>query len=96
MDTGRVDRLPVALCLESFTTAPEAVVWDPDATDIPLHGTQEERFFHGYYDEHSYRTSLFVIGRPPVLVWMLSEGWHGTAREEDLDWLLGQLLGRVL
>ena len=29
---------------------PRQIVIDVDATDIPLHGHQEGRFFHGYYD----------------------------------------------
>jgi hypothetical protein len=27
-------------------------VIDLDNTDVPLYGMQEDRFFHGYYDEH--------------------------------------------
>ena len=46
-DTRRLDELLVALCVESFASEPEEVVLDLDATDIPLHGTQEERVFHG-------------------------------------------------
>ena len=49
VDTGRMDELLVKLCVESFRSEPEEVVLDRDATDIPLHGEQEESFFHGYY-----------------------------------------------
>ena len=92
VDTGRLDRLLVALCVESFATEPEEVVLDLDATDIPLHGTQEERFFHGYYREYCYMPLLFLIGRHPVLVRMRSAGRDAAAGvEEDLGWLLDQL-----
>ena len=63
VDTRRLDALLVALCVESFTSEPEEVVLDLDATDIPLHGTQEERFFHGYYREYCYMP-LLVPAQP--------------------------------
>ena len=92
VDTRRLDRLLVALCVESFATAPEEVVLDLDATDIPLHGTQEERFYHGYYREYCYMPLVFLIGRHPVLVRMRSAGRDAAAGvEEDLGWLLDQL-----
>ena len=74
VDTGRLDRLLVALCVESYASAPEEVVLDLDAADIPLHGTQEARFFHGYYREYCYMPLLFLVGHHPVLVRMWSAG----------------------
>ena len=92
MDSERLDRLLVALCVESFASEPEEVVLDLDATDIPLHGEQEERFFHGYYREYCYMPLLFLIGRHPVMVRMRSAARDAAAGvEEDLGWLLDQL-----
>lgn len=54
LDSAAVDRLLVALFIESFPEAPERIVLDFDATDDPLHGNQEERFFHGYYGQYCY------------------------------------------
>ena len=68
VDTQCLDALLVALCVESFATEPEEVVLDLDATDIPLRGDQEERFFHGYYREYCYMPLPFIVGRHPVLV----------------------------
>ena len=34
--------------------APKQIILDLDATDVPLHGDQEGRFFHGYYDCHCF------------------------------------------
>ena len=88
----RLDELLVALCVERFASEPEEVVLDLDATDIPLHGTQEERFFHGYYCEYCYMPLLFLIGRHPVLVRMRSAGRDAAAGvEADLCWLLDRL-----
>lgn len=49
-----VDELLVNLFLEAHAQPPEQIVLDLDATDLPLHGHQEGRFFHGYYDEYCY------------------------------------------
>jgi hypothetical protein len=42
---------------------PRQIVLDLDATDIPLHGHQEGRFFHGYYDAHCYLPLYVFCGR---------------------------------
>ena len=47
-DPAAVERLFVALFLEAHGPAPKQIVIDLDATDDPLHGHQEGRFFHGY------------------------------------------------
>lgn len=53
-DEAALDRLLVDLFLES-REAPSGPVWlDFDATDDPLHGDQEGRFFHGYYKSYCY------------------------------------------
>ena len=47
-----------ALLVELFTQAhpqpPDEIILDLDATDDPLHGEQEDRFFHGYYRGYCY------------------------------------------
>jgi len=54
LDTELVDELLVDFFVASYDVPPEEVVLDLDATDDPLHGTQEGRFFHGYYDCYCY------------------------------------------
>ena len=49
-----IDRLLVDLFLESQATPPAEIIIDLDATNTPLHGQQEGRFFHGYYDHYCY------------------------------------------
>jgi hypothetical protein len=44
-----IDRLLVELFVEAHSKPPRSIVLDLDATDDPLHGEQEGRFFHGYY-----------------------------------------------
>jgi hypothetical protein len=53
-DGAAVEGLLVDLFLEAHAVAPGRVVLDLDATDDPLHGHQEGRFFHGYYDCYCY------------------------------------------
>jgi Transposase DDE domain group 1 len=57
-----LDRLLVDLYLESHATAPQEMVLDLDATDIPLYGHQPERFFHGYYDSYCYLPLYIFAG----------------------------------
>jgi len=52
--------------LEAHTTAPEQIVLDIDATDFAIHGEQEGRFYHGYYDHYCY-LPLYVFAGEQVL-----------------------------
>ncbi len=61
-DQAAIDELLTDIFLESHEVAPERIVLDLDATDLPLHGHQEERFFHGYYDRYCY-LPLYIFQR---------------------------------
>jgi hypothetical protein len=61
-----IDDLLVAVFLESHTAAPEQIVLDIDATDFAIHGAQEGRFYHGYYDHYCY-LPLYVFAGEHVL-----------------------------
>ena len=62
-DPRAIEGLFVALFLEAHARPPERIVLDLDATDDPLHGHQEGRFFHGYYDCHCYLPLYIFCGR---------------------------------
>ena len=49
--------------IASFKTAPQELVLDFDATDNPLYGQQEDRFFHGYYDSYCYLPLYVFCGQ---------------------------------
>jgi hypothetical protein len=49
-----VDSLLVNLYIQAQPSKPERIVLDVDATDDPIHGEQESRFFHGYYGGYCY------------------------------------------
>jgi hypothetical protein len=58
----KIDHLLVDLFLESHTRRPRRIVLDLDSTDIPLHGHQERRFFHGYYNSYCYLPLYIFTG----------------------------------
>ena len=59
----RLHEVLVDQFIASFKTAPEELVLDFDATDNPLHGQQEGRFFHGYYDCYCYLPLYVFCGQ---------------------------------
>ena len=72
---NRVDREALARIAEVFveafiashTTAPDELILDFDPTDDPVHGNQEKRFFHGYYDHYCF-LPLYVFCDGQLLV----------------------------
>src|SRR5437879_12525478 len=66
-DAAAIEALPVTLFLEAHERPPEQIILDLDATDDPLHGHQEGRFFHGYYDCYCY-LPLYVFCRLTLLL----------------------------
>jgi len=62
MDPESIDRLLVDVFLEAHAEAPQRIILDLDATDDPLHGNQEGRFFHGYYKGYCYLPLYIFCG----------------------------------
>jgi hypothetical protein len=87
-----IERLFVDLFLQAYPTPPRAIVLDLDATDDPLHGHQEGRFFHGYYKEFCY-LPLYIFCGEHLLVAKLrtadNDASWGTV--EILDWLIPRI-----
>jgi Transposase DDE domain group 1 len=61
-DSEAMDRLLTDLFLEAHDQPPARLVLDLDATDDPIHGNQEGRFFHGYYREYCYLPLYIICG----------------------------------
>jgi len=57
-----LDDLLVTIFIEAHQKPPESIVLDLDVTDLPLHGHQEGRFFHGYYDQYCYLPLYIFAG----------------------------------
>ena len=63
-DAAAIEALFVDLFLEAHRKGPpRQIILDLDATDVPLHGHQEGRFFHGYYDAYCYLPLYVFCGR---------------------------------
>jgi hypothetical protein len=61
------NKLMVEIFIESYTTAPEEVILDFDATDDEVHGHQENCHFNGYYRSHCF-LPLYVFCEDRLLV----------------------------
>ena len=62
-DGAALESLFVDLFLEAHDKPPKRIILDLDATDDRLHGHQEGRFFHGYYDCYCYLPLYIFCGR---------------------------------
>lgn len=62
IDPARVERFLVDLFLQAHDGPPDEIILDLDATDDPLHGNQEGRFFHGYYQSYCYLPLYIFCG----------------------------------
>ena len=100
MDPDRIDGWMVDAFVESHESAPEEIVLDLDATDDPIHGQQEGRFFHGYYRHYCY-LPLYIFSGEHLLCARLRcsnidgaagiGGGTGTDRRPDSAELAGGL-----
>src|SRR3954466_15540698 len=59
---ARIAAVLVAQFVAAHAEPPEALILDFDATDDPVHGKQEGRFFHGYYDHHCFMPLYVFCG----------------------------------
>ena len=94
-DGAAIDRLLVELFVESHTQAPSRIVVDLDATDTPLHGQQEGRFFHGYYDHYCY-LPLYIFAGDQILGVRLREANQDASAGsvEELQRIVAQIRER--
>ncbi len=90
-----IKRLFVDLFLEAHERAPDTIVLDLDATDDPVHGAQEGRFFHGYYDCYCY-LPLYVFCGPHLLAAKLRRASVDAAdgAVEEVARIVGQIRHR--
>ena len=87
-----MDELLVELFLEAYDTAPEQIVLDVDATDDPLHGHQEGRFFHGYYRHYCYLPLYIFCGEHLLCARLRQADQDGAAGTQEE---LARLIRRI-
>ena len=94
-DTAAIEALFVDLFLDAHAKAAAQITLDLDATDDPLHGHQEGRFCHGYYDSYCYLPLSIFCGRHLLAAKLRranSAGAAGTV--EEVARIIGQIRAR--
>ena len=92
VDPDAVDAFFVEAFLDSFDSVPDEIVLDLDATDDPLHGTQEGRFFHGYYRCYCYLPLYVFCGDHLLCARLRRSNLDASAGSvEELDRIVRQI-----
>ena len=87
-----VDELLVSVFLESQETAPAQIILDVDTTDLPLHGKQEGRFFHGYYDSYCYLPLYIFCGEHVLCARLRQSNSDASAGSlAEIERIIGQI-----
>lgn len=92
LDEEAMKRLFVSLFLKGQATPPERIILDLDATDDPIHGDQEGRFFHGYYKCYCYLPLYIFCGRELLLAKLRSANIDASAgAKEEVAFIVAQI-----
>ncbi|MDL2410935.1 IS1380 family transposase, partial [Rhizobium calliandrae] len=91
-DAGALEALFVELFLDAHDRLPQEIVLDLDATDDPLHGNQEGKFFHGYYDCYCYLRLYIFCGRHLLSAKLRRSNIDASkGAVEEIDRIIGQI-----
>jgi hypothetical protein len=94
-DPAAIERLLVDIFLEGHEEAPKQIILDLDATDDPLHGEQEGRFFHAYYDCYCYLPLYVFCGRHLLAAKLRPSNIDGSAgATEEIARIVKQIRSR--
>ena len=92
MDPDRIDGWMVDAFVQAHDSAPEEMVVDLDATDDPIHGQQEGRFFHGYYGHYCYLPLYIFSGKHLLCARLRPSNIDGAAGSvEELERIVGRI-----
>jgi Transposase DDE domain group 1 len=91
-DQAAIERLFVDLFLDAHRRPPKQIILDLDATDDPIHGHQEGRFFHGYYDCFCYLPLYVFCGRHLLAAKLRRANIDASAGAlEEVERIVGQI-----
>ena len=94
-DPAAIETLFVDVFLDAHNKAPKQIILDLDATDDPLHGNQEGKFFHGYYDCYCYLPLYIFCGRHLLAAKLRRSNIDGAAGAvEELARIVAQIRRR--
>jgi len=95
VDEGAMKKLFVSLFLDSHAAPPKRIILDLDATDDPIHGAQEGRFFHGCYKCYCYLPLYIFCGRELLLAKLRPANMDASAgAKEEAAFIVGQIRER--
>jgi Transposase DDE domain group 1 len=95
VDSEAVDRFLVDLFLSAHESVPSQIILDLDATDDPLHGEQEGRFFHGYYGGYCYLPLYIFCGSHLLCARLRSSDRDASAGAvTEVERIVGQIRSR--
>ena len=84
-DPAAIEGLFVDLFIEAHAKAPKQITLDLDATDDPVHGDQEGRFFNGYYDCYCYLPLYVFCGRHLLAAKLRPSNVDGAAAQAEAE-----------
>ncbi len=92
VDDEAMERVFVDLFLAAHDRPFERIILDLDATDDPLHGHQEGRFFHGYYGCYCYLPLYIFAGRHLLVAKLRRADIDASAgSKEEVARIVGQI-----
>jgi len=95
VDSKAVDRFLVETFLSAHESVPAQIILDLDATDDPLHGEQEGRFFHGYYGGYCYLPLYIFCGAHLLCALLRSSDRDASAGAvTEVERIVGQIRSR--
>jgi hypothetical protein len=94
-DGAALERLFVDLYLDAHPRPPKRIILDLDATDDPLHGDQEGKFYHDYYKCHCYLPLYIFAGRHLLAAKLRPANIDGAAgAKEEVERIVEQIRER--
>ena len=91
-DEASIEAFFVDAFLKQHPKAPDEIILDLDATDDPIHGHQEGRFFHGYYGNYCYLPLYIFCGSDLLVAKLRPSNIDGSAgAQEEVARVVGQL-----
>ena len=87
-----LDELLTAVFVEAHPEPPERIMLDLDVTDLALHGHQEGRFFHGFYDSYCYLPLYIFSGEHLLCARLRTAGQDASAgSSEEVERIVKQI-----
>lgn len=94
-DAGKIRDLLLTMGVEAIAKKSKVIVLDFDATDDPIHGDQEGRFYHGYYQNYCYLPLYCFCGNIPLWAELRTADQDGSAgTREALEMILSAIRKR--